>query len=157
MDDKRKHLDYIQAAIVRMASNSFLLKRWCIVVVASVAYFAFKNGSLPVAMLALALPISLFAAFDLYFLRLERLFRALYDDVRRKNEGEFIDFSMDVEPYRERETLIQVVKRPVFWAFHGGLLATWGAGLALASAPLACQQPVKYELWGVVAPFLSGA
>ena len=136
MDDKRKHLDYIQAAIARMAGNSFLLKRWCIVVVASVAYLALKSESLPLAMLALTLPISLFAAFDLYFLRLERLFRALYDDVRKK-EG-CTDFSMDVCPYRHQETLMKAAKRPIFWGFHGGLAVAWETGLVLASASLTC-------------------
>ena len=132
MDNKLKHLDYIQAAIVRMASNSFLLKRWCIVVVASVAYFALKSGCLLLAMMALALPISLFASFDLYFLRLERLFRALYDDVRKRKECSAIDFSMDTYPFRCKVTWRSVARRPIFWAFHGGLAIVWMVGMAIA-------------------------
>lgn len=139
VDDKLKHLDYIQAAIVRMASNSFLLKRWCIVVVASVAYFALRSDCLLLAMMALALPIFLFACFDLYFLRLERLFRWLYDDVRKKKEGDTIDFSMDIKPFQCKETWNRVARRPIFWGFHGGLAIVWMAGLAIAfSAPDAC-------------------
>lgn len=129
MDDKLKHLDYIQAAIARMASNSFLVKRWCIVVVASVVYLALKSDSIFLAMSALTLPISLFASFDLYFLRLERLFRALYNDVRIRK---CTDFSMDVCPFRKQETLRIAARRPVFWAFYGGLAIVWACGLGVA-------------------------
>ena len=64
MEDKRKHLDYIQAVIARMASNSFLLKRWSIVVLAAVTYLASKAEDLALAVSAVMLPVVLFACFD---------------------------------------------------------------------------------------------
>ena len=131
MEDKRKHLDYIQAVIARMASNSFLLKRWSIVVLAAVTYLASKAEDLALAVSAVMLPVVLFACFDLYFLRLERLFRALYDDVRKK-KADAIDYSMDVDAFRSKETWRSVAARPIFCMFHVGLAIVWVTGLCLA-------------------------
>lgn len=95
MEKKLKHLEFIQSVITRMAGNSFLLKGWSITIVSAlVALFADKNNF--DYLLIACFPIIIFWALDLYFLRLERKFRSLYDEIIKKNEDE-INFSMKID------------------------------------------------------------
>lgn len=97
MDAKLKHLELIQAVVNRMASNSFSLKGWSVIVVS--ALFALAAGTSAIRFSLLAyLPAVAFWALDAYFLRQERLFRKLYDAVRVGPAGS-TDFSMDTSPY----------------------------------------------------------
>jgi len=80
-DNKLKHLEFVQNVISRMAANSFLLKGWSVTLVAAIFALATKDGNpslLPVAYL----PAFVFWFLDAYFLRQERLYRKLYDEVR---------------------------------------------------------------------------
>ena len=80
MENKVAHLEMIQRVITRMASNSFLIKRWSVTLVA--ALFALTAVNMNVLFTCLAFfPIFMFWALDAYFLRQERLFRKLYDHV----------------------------------------------------------------------------
>jgi hypothetical protein len=76
-----KHLEFIQAAISRMASNSFLLKGWTVTLTAGLFALAAKDAKPAFAVIAL-LPALAFWGLDAYYLRCERLFRALYDELR---------------------------------------------------------------------------
>lgn len=93
-NNKIKHLEFIQLTITRMGVNSFLLKGWTITIIA--ALFAFASKDAKNFDLALIAEIStlIFWLLDGYFLRQERLFRRLYDQVREKKPSE-IDFSMN--------------------------------------------------------------
>ena len=75
-----KHLEFIQAVITRMNTNSFQIKTWCISVVAG--FLAVYAASKIPLMIALAIPPTLvFWLLDTYYLTQERKFRGLYDDV----------------------------------------------------------------------------
>ena len=76
-----KHLELIQAVIARMANHSFLLKGWTVTLAAALIALAAKESSRTYAIVALG-PALVFWGLDAYYLRRERLFRALYDDVR---------------------------------------------------------------------------
>ena len=92
-ENKRTHLQMLQAVINRMAANSFHLKGWSVVLVA--ALFALAAGDSEKAFIYLAyFPALAFWGLDGYFLRQGRLFRKLYDRVRLL-EPEKVDFSMD--------------------------------------------------------------
>lgn len=97
MDNKRKHLEFIQAAISRMASNLFYLKGWTITLVSALFAISAKDAK-PEYMYIAYLVVFIFWILDGYFLSRERLFRALYEDVRKLDEKE-IDFSMDTRKY----------------------------------------------------------
>ena len=92
MDNKRTHLELIQGIINRMGANSFLLKGWTITLVAALFALAQKESKSSYMFLAY-FPAIVFWALDGYYLWQERLFRKLYDKVRKINESE-IDFSM---------------------------------------------------------------
>jgi hypothetical protein len=79
--NRLKHLDQIQTVIGRLAGNSFVIKGWAITVAAAVFGFALNSSNTPLV-LAAVIPTLAFWALDTYFLRSERLFRALYDEVR---------------------------------------------------------------------------
>lgn len=91
--NKVAHLAMIQGVINRLANNSFSLKGWSVVMVS--ALFALSAVDSNPAFIFLAyMPAFVFWGLDGYFLWEERKFRALYDDVRKKDESD-IDFSMD--------------------------------------------------------------
>lgn len=98
MSNKQKHLDYVQGAINRMASNLFFLKGWSITLVAGLFALAAKDTD-RLYMLLAYYPLLIFWLLDGYFLSQERRFRSLYDHVRLRAEAD-IDFSMDTSPFK---------------------------------------------------------
>ena len=97
MDRKITHLQMLQAVISRMAGNSFLLKGWSVTLVS--AMFALAAAKTNIYFIYLAyFPVLTFWTLDGYFLRQERLFRALYDQVRLLRDDQPVDFSMDTRP-----------------------------------------------------------
>jgi len=99
MKNKQKHLEFIQTAINRMASNLFFLRGWTITLVAVLLALFVKDNSLEQAMLIIVL-ILIFWVMDGYFLSQERLFRDLYNKVRNLKEKD-INFSMNTNPFKK--------------------------------------------------------
>jgi hypothetical protein len=95
MEAKLKHLEFIQAAIGRMATNSFLFKGWAITLAAALSAAAALNTKTALLSIAL-LSTVMFWALDGYYLWLERGFVELHKRVAAKSEAE-IDFSMRIE------------------------------------------------------------
>ncbi|MCE2416332.1 hypothetical protein J4G07_20305 [Candidatus Poribacteria bacterium] len=93
MEKKIKHLEMIQNIITRLANNSFSLKGWTVIFIAAVLGFAIKESNSNYIPLVL-FPIFAFWGLDGYYLRQEKLFRALYDKVRKLDEQD-INFEMD--------------------------------------------------------------
>jgi hypothetical protein len=98
MTNKHKHLEFIQAAIGRMAANLFLLKGWAVTLTSALFALAARDAE-EIYFLIAFFPILIFWALDGYFLSQERRFRALYDHVRRLSESE-IDFSMSTDAFK---------------------------------------------------------
>lgn len=90
-DDKKKHLEFLQLAINRMASNSFILKGWNITLIVGLFALTLKDLSSSYLYLAI-LPALAFWGLDAYYLRQERLFRELYDSIRKTKRK-------DIDPY----------------------------------------------------------
>lgn len=93
MENKMRHLEMIQGVITRMASNSFALKGWAVTLVAGIFALAGKDVD-KMYFLVAYIPIVVFWGLDSYYLLQERLYRSLYEKVRKLNEGK-IDFSMN--------------------------------------------------------------
>lgn len=93
MENKHKHLDYIQGVINRMASNSFALKGWAVTLIAGIFVLAGKDTD-QMYFLVAYIPIIVFWGLDAFYLLQERLYRALYNKVRIMDENE-IDFNMN--------------------------------------------------------------
>lgn len=101
MENKQKHLEFIQAVINRMAGNSFLLKGWAITLVAALFALSAKDTNQSYIFIAY-FPVIIFWILDGYFLSQERLFRDLYNHVRKLDEKE-VDFSMDTSDYKKEK------------------------------------------------------
>ena len=97
MENKQKHLEFIQVVINRLASNSFFLKGWAISLVAALFVLSAKDTNHTYILIAY-FPIIIFWILDGYFLSQERLFRSLYDHVRILTEKE-INYSMDTSSF----------------------------------------------------------
>lgn len=76
-----EHLKMVQGIINRLAQTSFILKGWTITVVVALLGVSLKSSSPGLGFLAL-LPVLVFWGLDAYYLREERLFRALYELIR---------------------------------------------------------------------------
>ena len=86
MDAKLKHLEFIEAVIGRMATNSFLFKGWAITIAAALASFATVDAKPGLLVIAIASTL-MFWMLDGYYLWLERRFRALYASVTQLPEA----------------------------------------------------------------------
>lgn len=81
-----KELDYVQAIIGRMASNSFQLKAWLIGILSFILAInpdAFFAGD-PLRVLMLLLPVLVFWHLDAFFLYTEQRYRDMYNDLIKK-------------------------------------------------------------------------
>ncbi len=116
------HLGMIEEIIKRLASNSFLAKGWSLTLAAALVALAITNKSVWVVSLAI-LPVLVFWALDAYWLLLEKVFRALYDQIRTAApgslEGEM--FSMKTEPATV-PSLLQTIFSPSIGILHGSII-----------------------------------
>ncbi|MFY1625106.1 hypothetical protein ACN268_18150 [Micromonospora sp. WMMD735] len=92
-DDRRKHLDYIQAVVTRMSSASSSAKGWLLPVVTAAYGYALTKKQSPIALLGIA-AVLLFGFLDANYLRQEKAYRRLYDAVARGTR-EIPLFSLD--------------------------------------------------------------
>jgi hypothetical protein len=123
MDNKQKHLEFIQSAVGRMASNLFLLKGWTITLIAALFALSAKDAQDTYFLIAY-FPAIVFWALDGYFLSQERRFRSLYDHVRNLEENQ-IDFSMDTSPFKDefRNTWLGATLSRTLLIYYGALIA----------------------------------
>ena len=115
----------IQGVINRLATNSFLLKGWSVILLS--ALFALSATNSRSAFVCLAyIPVIVFWGLDGFFLWQERLYRRLYDYVRMQKD-EDIDFSMDTASFtisEDRPTWRDAVLSKTLVLFYGGLVAS---------------------------------
>ncbi|MGW0825744.1 hypothetical protein [Streptomyces sp. NPDC002845] len=120
--DRVKHLEFIQAVITRMSGNSFLIKGWALTLAAALFAVSADRRSWAVAVSGLV-PLACFWFLDGFFLRQEKLFRLLYEDVRRPDHPVEV-FSMNVQPYAGRVRPLEATFSHTLTLFYGALLLT---------------------------------
>lgn len=122
MENKRKHLEFLQGAINRMAGNLFLLKGWTITLIAALFALSAKDSNEAYVLVAY-FPALIFWILDGYFLSQERRFRALYDHVRKLDDDQ-IDFSMDTGPFKNepRNTWAGAMWSATLIIYYGALV-----------------------------------
>ena|SRR5256885_2219328 len=96
---KLEHLKMIQAAVGRMAQNSFVLKGWSVTLVTAMVALAVSDKNRAYAALAL-FPAIVFWGLDAYYLRQERLFRSLHDSVCKSKTDDVSPFSLSTKGSR---------------------------------------------------------
>jgi hypothetical protein len=125
----RKHLEFTQQVIARMANNSFSLKAWSVTLLAAIFALAADKANTTTLWVAV-LPLFVFWILDAYFLGQERLYRALYNKIRGLTDAQWAalgancysltpsDFSLP------SESLLKMMLRPTVVLLYGTLLAS---------------------------------
>jgi hypothetical protein len=129
MDAKLKHLEFIQSAIGRMATSSFLFKGWSVTVAAGLSAFA-AGASRPGLLFVALLSTALFWGLDGYYLWLERGFVKLHYRVAATQEAD-IDFSMAVDKTNAAAQWLKTCLSRHLIAFYGMILAIDIVGIAI--------------------------
>jgi hypothetical protein len=86
-----EHLKMIQTIIIRMADNSFSIKRWSLSLTLGVL-LAIRLNIIPDDLcnrFLIAIPFVVFWGLDAYYLYLERGYRRHYDNIREKEKTTF--------------------------------------------------------------------
>ena len=97
MNSKIKHLEFIQGVVNRLATDSFRIKGWAVILVSALLVLLIRENQADLAWIGFV-PVFVFWGLDGYFLWQERLFRDLYDHVRGLHEDR-VDFSMDTSVF----------------------------------------------------------
>lgn len=127
-DGRIKHLDMVQAVVARLGGNGFVVKGWAITIAGAFLGFAItrENGWLS---LVGSLPTLLFWFLDATFLRSERAFRLLFEEVRAgRAEPFFMNATapsfLESLPAEARSTVswTAVLRRPSLKAFYAALI-----------------------------------
>ena len=90
-DGKKEYLQMIQEPICRMSTISAIFKGFAATIVAGISLISYSTTSRLILGLSF-LPVLAFGILDVYYLKLERKFRFLFDQVRMDKHE--IDFSM---------------------------------------------------------------
>ncbi len=119
MNSKVKHLEFIQGVINRLATDSFRIKGWAVILVSALLVLLIRESRANLAWIGFV-PVLVFWGLDGYFLRKERLFRDLYDHARVIQEDR-VDFSMDTSAFHRpwRRATLSITLFP----FYGALTA----------------------------------
>jgi hypothetical protein len=97
MEKKLKHLEFIQNTIIRMNTNSFLIKGWTITLVTALFALAAKDSNMKFVMISYIV-IPTFWFLDGFFIATEKQYRALYDEVTITPEAN-INFNMNASKF----------------------------------------------------------
>jgi hypothetical protein len=114
-----KELEIIQGIINRMANNSFLIKGWTITLVVVTLLLKGNKYHTFIAFI----PILVFWFLDAYFLRLERLYRRLYNWVK-DNRLKTKDFLFDLNYKRfekEEQSILRIMFSITLGLFYGSI------------------------------------
>ena len=85
-----KHLELIQEVINRLARDSFLIKGWSMTILSIAILFLSRNpGESQWLIFCFFILVIGFWILDGYFLWQERLFRKVYDEIRKQESTDF--------------------------------------------------------------------
>lgn len=123
-ENKREYLSLIQEPIGRMSTASSIFKGFAATIVTGTAALSYADVKLVVLILSF-IPIFTFAALDLYYLRLERLYRGLYNAVLNGDHP----VNYQIMPPKDKAfikkskaTLWQCMTSPSIWLFYPAMI-----------------------------------
>lgn len=120
MDDKKEYLQMLQEPICRMSTISAIFKGFAATIVAGISVISYDSTNILILILSF-LPVFAFAIMDIYYLKLERKFRFLYEQVRLNKHD--IDFSMKLtndplEIISAKARVWDCIKSPSIYLFY---------------------------------------
>lgn len=133
LDGKKEYLQMLQEPICRMSTISAIFKGFAATIVAGISTIRYTDTNIWVLGLSF-LPILAFAFLDVYYLRLERKFRFLFEQVRQDKHE--IDFSMKLtndplEIISAKARAWDCIKSPSIYLFYPLMLLILAAVLIL--------------------------
>ncbi len=118
MEQKIKHLEFIQNVITRMNSNSFFIKGWTVTLVSALFAFSAKDANLNYALISYIV-IPVFWLLDGFYLLQERQYRDLYREIANKDNND-IDFNMNASHYsNEDNSWLSAILSKTLIPFYG--------------------------------------
>ena len=103
MENKIKHLEFIESTITRMNQNSFQIKGWMITLVSALLAL-YASSERVVYILIAIVPAVVFWFLDAYYLQQERRFRGVYNDVAGLSPDDsrinVREFEMPIQKYQ---------------------------------------------------------
>ena len=118
MDEhKIAYLQMIQEPISRMSTASAIFKGFAATIVAGIATLTYRDVNIWILGLSF-MPVLLFALLDIYYLKLEKKYRYLYEQVRTDEHK--VDFSMKltVDDNAAKASILGCIKSPSIWLFY---------------------------------------
>ena len=114
------HLESMRSVIERMAANSESSKTWCISLVSAIIVVVSEEKTPRLIWLAL-LPTIMFFVLDVYYLSLERGFRASYSKFVKKlrNSSLGLDDLYLFDPGDVGDQVIKAISSFSIWPFYG--------------------------------------
>jgi hypothetical protein len=130
-----KHLEFVQNIINRMSNNSFLLKGWNVTVSTAILSLMVGVANPLFVVIALFSSLSLWGL-DAYYLRQERLYRLLYEDLQRniiQKKTKAIElFSLSTKKYdSETPSWVRTLWSKSVFGLHGVVVAVIILAVAL--------------------------
>lgn len=119
-EQMKDYLTLLQEPIGRMSTASSVFKGFAATIVTGVSALSFGEVKFIVLVLAFV-PLLAFAALDIYYLRLEKQYRGLYNDVLMGRHP--IDYSISLpkgrkEIKRAKATIWNCLCSPSIWLFY---------------------------------------
>lgn len=123
-EDRRKHLDFIQAVVTRMSAASSTTKSWLLPLVTATYGYALTQKADSVAVLGI-MAVMIFAFLDANYLRQEKAYRKLYDAVAglgyTENQTRVVPpFSMDPSDADD-----PILENSTFWRKSAQIWRRW--------------------------------
>lgn len=119
-EGKKEYLQMLQEPICRMSTISAIFKGFAATIVAGVSTISYSTTNILILALSF-LPVLSFAILDIYYLKLERKYRYLFEQVRMDKHD--IDFSMKLtnEPLEiisAKARTLDCMKSPSIYLFY---------------------------------------
>lgn len=132
-EGKKEYLQMLQEPICRMSTISAIFKGFAATIVAGISAISYETTNVWILALSF-LPVFAFAILDVYYLKLERKFRFLFEQVRLDKHE--VDFSMKLtsdplEIISAKARTWDCIKSPSIYLFYPLMLLVLAAVLIL--------------------------
>lgn len=113
-ESRIKHLELIHNVIDRLSHKSFLIKSWSITAITALMAFGIDKEDYRIFIIGF--PVSIvFWFLDSQYLWLEKVFRKLFEGVRKK---EVEPMSMDISLHKKQVNRLKIFFRPTIWPIY---------------------------------------
>ncbi len=120
-EGKAEYLQIIQEPISRLSTTSAIFKGFAATIVSGIATLTYCDVNSTILGLSFV-PVMLFALLDVYYLKLEKKYRFLFDQVRLDEHP--VDFSMELTKDNKmaKSRVWDCVKSPSIWLFYPAMI-----------------------------------